>query len=67
MNITNHFSISGITCEACVKLISRRVLTITGVKNIKVSLTGEADVFADRKINSDEIIKVLQGTDYIIN
>ena len=67
MNITSQFSISGITCEACIKLISRRVLPITGVKDIKISLSGETAIIADRQIESVEISKVLGGTDYQIN
>lgn len=67
MDIMNQFSISGISCEACIKLISRRVLTIKGVKIIKVSLTGDTSVTAERKISQSEIMKVLEGTEYQVN
>ena len=65
--ITTNFSITGITCETCIKLISRRVLTIPGVSDINVSLRGKTSVSADRKIESSELAKVLQGTDYQVN
>ena len=63
-SITTPFSVTGITCEACIKLIKRRVITIAGVKDFNVTLTGEASVIADRTIDISEITKVLVGTDY---
>ncbi|OGG03838.1 hypothetical protein A2W14_04825 [Candidatus Gottesmanbacteria bacterium RBG_16_37_8] len=67
MNITTNFSVSGITCEACLKLIKRRVGVIAGVKDINVSLSGNASVIADRTIEIIEITKALEGTDYKVN
>lgn len=67
MLFNSTFTISGITCEACLKLIKRRVGTISGVNDINVDLQGTTKVSADRKIDLSEITKVLEGTDYQVN
>ncbi|KKS97991.1 MAG: hypothetical protein UV73_C0004G0133 [Candidatus Gottesmanbacteria bacterium GW2011_GWA2_43_14] len=65
---TLKFYVTGITCDACLKLIKRRVNSIEGVLDFNVSLTGEAQVTARRDINLTEIKKSLEGTDYqVIN
>lgn len=65
--INSSFSISGITCEACIKLIKRRVSAISAVKDINISPTGALLVTSERKIDLSEITKVLEGTDYQVN
>lgn len=61
---TLKFSVTSITCEACLKLIKRRVNTIEGVMDLNLSPSGEATITARREIDISEIRKALEGTDY---
>jgi len=64
MNILN-FKISGLTCEACVKLITSRVKKITGVQDVTIDLkTGDAHVSSSDEINLDQIKQSLANTTY---
>ena len=59
-------SISGITCDACIRLITRRVSAIQGVSQVEVDRSGETSIIAARDIPRGEIIEVLQGTNYTV-
>lgn len=61
---TTTISISGITCDACLKLIKRRVGSIGDVVEVNVDQTGVTAIIAYRTITKDEIIDVLKGTHY---
>jgi len=64
MNILN-FKISGLTCEACVKLITSRVKKIIGVQDVTIDLkTGDAHVSSSDEINLDQIKQSLANTTY---
>ena len=56
--------ISGLTCEACQKLITKRLTKVTGVENVTVALSGQADIVAQREITNQEIMQALEGTKY---
>lgn len=58
--------LSGLTCRACQKLITKRILKISGVKNVEVELNGKTQIEADRNISQEEITQVLKGTEYKI-
>lgn len=59
--------ISGITCGACVKLITRKLNRMEGVNEvISVSDTGEAKVAVDVRFTKDAYIQALAGTPYEI-
>ena len=59
------FTINGMHCEACTKLSSKRIRSISGVSDVNVDLTsGVANVKADRLIFVTEINEVLAGSDY---
>lgn len=62
--ITTLIKLTGLTCSACQKLTSRRILTISGVSDVSVELEGKATISADRTISLDEVKKVLEGTHY---
>ena len=64
---TLKFSVSGITCDACLKLIKRRVNTIEGVMDLNLDPEGEALLTARREIDISEIRKVLEDTDYRVS
>ena len=63
------FKLSGLTCGACEKLVGKRLKTINGVEDVKVSLhDAQASVFASRAISESEVALALEDTHYeIIN
>lgn len=59
--------ITGITCDACVRLIQKRVGGIKSVTDVVVNKdTGETKIFADREITKEDIEYVLADTEYKI-
>ena len=64
--MTQKIQLSGLTCGACQKLITKRIMKIDGVESVNVELNGKTDIAAKRNILNDEIKKVLEGTQYQI-
>ncbi|KKS47005.1 hypothetical protein A3J20_05675 [Candidatus Gottesmanbacteria bacterium RIFCSPLOWO2_02_FULL_42_29] len=64
---TLKFTVSGITCDACLKLIKRRVNAIEGVMDINLDSEGVATLTARREIDIMEITKALDDTDYRVS
>ena len=61
------FKLEGLTCEACVKLASRRFEKIPGVYNVKIDLkSGEARVLSRADLDLDILEQSLEGTHYSI-
>lgn len=58
--------LSGLTCASCQKLTSKRIKTITDVKDVTVEITGETQIKATREILEDEVKQVLKGTHYTV-
>lgn len=56
--------ISGITCDACIKLVTRRFMKLPGVLSARVMLDGTAFVEAGREIGKEEFIQSLEGLPY---
>jgi len=63
------FSLSGLTCGACEKVISKRLQKIEGVQGVQVSLqNGATSITASRPISIDEVTQALHDTHYkVIN
>lgn len=64
---TSHFNLAGLTCEACVRLIQKRLGKIEGVQSVSVDATGAATVSAVREISNEEVKTALAGTSYSIS
>ena len=66
---TTKFQLSGLTCGACEKVISKRLQKIDGVQEVHVSSqNGATSITASRPISEDEVILALEGTHYkVIN
>jgi len=65
--MTTKFKLSGLTCEACVKLATMRLKRLTGVKDVIIKLaTGETEITADHAISAKEAELVLAGSEYSI-
>ena len=57
--------ISGITCEACIKLIKKKVRTLEGVSNVVVKdNSGETTIISIKKLNISDIASSLSGLPY---
>ena len=63
--ITTNLQIRGMTCNACEKLVTRRLVSIGGIESVKVDVqNGDVSISASRSIDYQEIEKVLTGTHY---
>lgn len=64
MHITK-VQISGVTCNACQKVISKRLKTIGDIQEVHVQLeNGNTTILASRPILNDEVNQALVGTHY---
>lgn len=64
-SIKTFIELSGMTCNACERLIGKRLSKISGVTQVEVNLKDEdAQVEGSKKITEEEIKSVLEGTDY---
>lgn len=63
MYITNA-KITGISCEACVKLVKRRLKKIKDAIRANVELNGKIELHLERIISKNEIKKIFKGTGY---
>lgn len=64
---TIYFKLSGLTCEACGKLISSRLKKIPGVQEVNINqATGDSEVISAEHIDLDLVEKSLAGTPYKI-
>lgn len=63
--MTQTMKIIGLTCEACTKLTTKRLLKIDGVRDVSVDLaTGLATFSADKNIPVENVNEVFAGTNY---
>lgn len=58
--------ITGINCEACTKVIKKRLLTVPGVVDAQISLDGQTEIKTDRQVTLSQLQGVLHDTDYRI-
>lgn len=60
-------NITGTHCQACKKLVEKRIMAISGVDKVDVDyLTGKTQITADNEITRDKIAKALEGMPYEI-
>lgn len=64
--MSQKLQLSGLTCSACQKLITKRIMKIEGIKEVNVELNGKTEIDAQRNISQEEIMKALEGTEYKI-
>ena len=59
------FKLSGLTCPACKKLVEKRIMALSGVKQVEVDYnTGVTIISAAKNIQLAEIKTVLKNTPY---
>lgn len=56
--------LSGLTCEACAKLVKRRIEKIDGVENATVLNDGTASIVASFNITKEDVRNALSDTEY---
>lgn len=56
--------ISGITCQACVKLITKRLSAIDGVNNVEADISGLTTIYGQKAVDIAKMQEVLKDTDY---
>ncbi len=62
---TLNLKISGITCEACIRLIRKKVGKITGVKDVVIkNNNGETMIVSNNELKISDIISSLEGLPY---
>ncbi|EKD93315.1 MAG: hypothetical protein ACD_28C00180G0004 [uncultured bacterium] len=59
-------TLSGLHCDACIKLISKRLSKLQGVRTVQVELSGKTQIEADRVIEADEVQAALADTEYTV-
>jgi Cu+-exporting ATPase len=66
MNNIN-FKLAGLTCEACVKLVEKRLKKVPGVTDVNIDLaSGNAQVSSVADLDPGILEESLAGTDYSI-
>lgn len=61
------FVLSGMTCTACEKIVSKRLQIIPGVEDvIAITQTGTVTLTISREIATEEIVLALQDTHYTV-
>lgn len=64
-NYNLNVKISGITCEACIKLIKRKVGKLDGVSDVDIKdNNGETTITSIKKLNISDITSALSGLPY---
>lgn len=63
---TLNLKLTGLTCDACVKLIRKRLSRIADIADVHLDLTGSLSIEAARNISKSEIEAVLAGMPYSI-
>lgn len=67
MSQLTSIKLSGLTCEACQKLITKRIMKISGVSSVTVEPNGDTQIESDRTIDFSEVKSILEGTQYKVS
>lgn len=62
--ISSTFKLTGLNCEACIKIITKRLLAIPNVTSAEVKLNGEATITSDKTVNKEDVVNALAGLEY---
>ncbi|HAU66164.1 TPA: cation-transporting ATPase [Candidatus Uhrbacteria bacterium] len=61
------FKITNLTCEACIKVSTKTLQTLPGVKSVSVDLqTGSTHITSEEPINPDDVANALKAKGYIV-
>lgn len=63
--IKNDFTLSGLTCSSCEKIVGKKLSKIEGVQEVQVSAqSGLTSLLSSRPIVQSEVSRALEGTHY---
>jgi copper chaperone CopZ len=62
--ITQNIQLTGLTCEACVKMVQKRLRRLPQVQDVVVTVSGQAMIVADQEFTPDAIRQALADTPY---
>ena len=57
-------NLSGLECNACVKLVKSKIGKIPGITSVEVNLSGETCINSERLVTKDEIKQALSETNF---
>jgi copper chaperone CopZ len=61
------FKLNGLTCEACVKLVTNRFKKVPGVQEVKIDLkSGETEVSSSADLDLKILAESLKGSEFSI-
>lgn len=64
-NVTSTFQITGMTCDACQKVVQKKLSKVADVTAVAVDKSsGVANLSAKRNITLEEVKTALEGTHY---
>jgi len=58
--------IGGLSCDACQKVIQKRIAKIAGVEDVNVEANGSTMIMVRNKLTKNDLEKALSGTSYKI-
>lgn len=61
-----NFTITNITCDACIKISTMALNKIPGVKSVKIDKNGQTSVESEREIEQEEIERALSNVDKMV-
>lgn len=63
--VSTTFRLTGLTCDACVKIVRRKIMNIPTVTDVEVDLSsGNIEIIATQAIQKEEVVQNLTGTHY---
>lgn len=61
------FSLEGLSCESCVKLVTNHFMEVPGVKTVNIDLSSKkAKVLSDDHVNLEDLSQSLKSSHYKI-
>jgi len=63
----NNFTITNITCDACIKISSMVLKKIPGVTSVEIDKNGKASIESGREITEEEITNALKEVEKTVD
>ena len=65
MSTTENYTVTGMTCDACVRHVREEVAALPGVRDVDVDLSsGRVRVTADRPVGADQVRGAVEEAGY---
>ncbi len=60
------YKLQGLTCEACAKIVQKKIEKVEGVTETIAELNGNLEIKSERELDKTEVVEALRDTDYKI-